>query len=249
MITKLSAFDDPDIGRFLLRFAEPPALDEVFYDDAIGAFVNAHVTLAGLRYPLPDDPREDGEPLTVSLLACGLMYYWVHRKDLGESARRLRCENALDILFDHCFMGALAALCQCENSPPFQMAGFSDRKLSSLVDFLPDRIVDLCRRALSRRTEIVPLRFFGRDDGLAYAIDVLGRHGSSADTSLLRRYGHVSGLGTRAISAMKLIERREEGCRDDGRRGSRAPGATESANDPRQTGSDGRVGRRGDGFQ
>ena len=211
LITELSAFDDPDIGRFLLRFAEPPALEEVFYDDAIGAFVNAHVTLAGLRYPLPDGPREDGEPLTVSLLACGLMYYWVHRKDLGESARRLRCENALDILFDHCFTGALAALCQCENSPPFQMARFSDRKLSSLVDFLPDRIVDLCRRALSRRAEIVPLRFFGRDDSAAYAIDVLGHHGSSADTSVLRRYRHVSGLGTRAISAMKLIERREEG--------------------------------------
>ena len=249
LITELSAFDDPDIGRFLLRFTGPPALNEVFYDDAIGVFVNAHATLAGLRYPLPDDPREDDEPLIVSLLACGLMYYWVHRKDLGESARRSRCENALDILFEHCFTGALAALCQCENSPLFQMARFSDRRLSSLVDFLPDRIVDLCRRALSRRAEIVPLRFFGRDDGVAYAIDVLGRHGSSADTSLLRRCGHVSELGTRAISAMKLIERREDGWKDDGRRAFRAPDGTGSADDLRQTDGNSRGGRRGDGGQ
>ena len=247
LITELSAFDDPDIGRFLLRFTEPPALEEVFYDNAIGAFVNAHVTLAGLRYPLPDDLREGDEPLTASLLACGLMYYWVHREDLGESTRRSRCENALDILFEHRFTGALAALCQCENSPPFQMARFSGRKLFSLVDFLPDRILDLCRRALSRPAEIAPLRFFGRDDGVAYAIDVLGRHGSNADTSLLRRYGHASEDGTRALSAMKLIERREEGWKDDERRGFRAPGAAESANDLRQTGGNGRGRPRGDG--
>ena len=211
LIAELSAFDDPAIGACLVRFAEPPALGKPGCDDQVGVFVNANVTLAGLRYPLPDDPRGDDEPLTVSLWACGLMYYWAHRKDLSEGARRSRCETALDILSDHCFAGGLAALCQCERSQPFQMAKYSDRKCCSIVDFLPDRMVDLCRRALSQPAEIVPLPFFGRHDSVAYAIDVLGRHGSSVDTTLLRGYGQASELGTRAISAMKLIERREEG--------------------------------------
>lgn len=139
------------------------------------------------------------------------MYYWVHRDDLSESARRSRCETALGLLFDHCVTGALAALCQCERSGPFQMAKFLDRRLCSIVAFLPDRFVDLCRRALRRPAEIVPLPFFGWHDSVTYAIDVLGRHGSSVDTSLLRSYAQVSGPGTRAISAMKLIEQREEG--------------------------------------
>lgn len=211
LITELSTFDDPDIGRFLLRFTEPPALGKPGCHDVIDVFVNAHATLAGLRYPLPADFRREDEPLTVSLAACGVMYYWVHRDDLSKSARRFRCETALGILFDHCFTGALAALCQCERSGPFQMAKFSDRKLCSIVDFLPDRFVDLCRRALSRPEEIVPLPYFGWHDSVAYAIDVVGRHGSSVDTSLLRSYAQVSGPGTRAISAMKLIEHRGEG--------------------------------------
>ena len=75
LIAELSAFDDPAIGACLVRFTEPPALGKPGCDDPIGVFVNAHVTLAGLRYPLPDDPRGDDEPLTVSLWACGLMYY------------------------------------------------------------------------------------------------------------------------------------------------------------------------------
>ena len=112
---------------------------------------------------------------------------------------------------EHCFAGGLAALCQCERSHPFQVARYSNKEFCSIVDFVPDRMVRLCRRALSRPAEIVPLPFFGWHDSVAYAINVLGRHGSSADASLLRRYGHVSGLGTRALSAMKLIERREEG--------------------------------------
>ena len=91
------------------------------------------------------------------------------------------------------------------------MAKYSDRKLCSIVDFLPDRMAGLCRRALSRPAEIVPLPFFGWHDSVAYAMDVLGHHGSSVDAALLRRYGQASELGTRAISAMKLIERREEG--------------------------------------
>lgn len=211
LITELSTFDDPDIGRFLLRFTEPPALGKPGCHDVIGVFVNAHATLAGLRYPLPADSRGEDEPLTVSLAACGAMYYWVHRDDLSESARRSRCETALGLLFDHCVTGALAALCQCERSGPFQMAKFLDRRLCSIVAFLPDRFVDLCRRALRRPAEIVPLPFFGWHDSVTYAIDVLGRHGSSVDTSLLRSYAQVSGPGTRAISAMKLIEQREEG--------------------------------------
>ena len=211
LIAELSAFDDPAIGACLVRFTEPPALGKPGCDDPIGLFVNAHVTLAGLRYHLPDDPRGDDEPLTVSLWACGLMYYWAHRKDLSEGARRSRCETALDILFDHCFTGGLAVLCQCERSRPFQIAKYSDRRLCSIVDFLPYRMVGLCRRALSRPAEIVPLPFFGWHDSVAYAMDVLGRHGSSVDAALLRCYGQASELGTRAISAMKLIERREEG--------------------------------------
>lgn len=211
LIKELTAFDDPAIGACLLRFTKPPAWEEPFYDDAIGVFVNAHATLAELRHPMPDDPREEDDPVTASVLACGLMYYWTHRNDLSEGTRRARCEGALNVLFDHCFTGALAALRRCEQSSPFQIPEIFDGNLVSIIDFVPDRMVELCRRALHRPEEIVHIPFVTWDDSVAYAIDVLGRHGSSTDTSLLRRYGQVSEIGTRAISAMKLIERRQEG--------------------------------------
>ena len=212
LISELSEFDDPSIGSSLLRFVKPPVWGEPFYDDAIGVFVHAYGTLAGLHYPLPDEPREGDDPVTDSVSACGVMYYWIHRKDLSEDMRRARCDRALDVLFGHCFTGSLAALRQCERSHPFQLAKyFGGRPFSSIVDFVPDRMVKLCRRALHRPEEIVHIPFVTWDDSVAYAIDVLGRHGSSADTSLLRRYGQVSEIGTRAISAMKLIEQRQEG--------------------------------------
>ena len=211
LIANLASYKDPEVGKCLVRFTELPPTGSSSPQNAVGVFVSSHIALAKIGLPLPDAQITIDSPCAESLAACGIVLYWINRDDLDEGTKRSRCRHAFSILHSHREDGAIPALFVCDPGYSFWVS--RQLKMSpencSIASFFPDEVVDLCRYALNRSTELTGyFRHFDRSEHLRFAIDVLARHGKNADLSLLRRHVDDRNLGTRVIEAMKMIEER-----------------------------------------
>jgi hypothetical protein len=68
--------------------------------DAVGAFIVAHIALARLEYPLPS-PEWTGTDEENAMLACGQIYYWANRSDIDWNERKQQCQPSWSMLLKH----------------------------------------------------------------------------------------------------------------------------------------------------
>ena len=210
LIEELATYEDPEMGECFARYTELPPSDSPFPNDDVGVFVIAHIALGTLGYPLPARQRADDLPCAESLGACGTILYWISRGDLDEGTKHRKCRQALSALYRHRQDAALGALRLCD--PDWILTGHFMEGLpenGSIAGYFPREVTDICRCALTCSTELIGyFRLFDRNESLIYAIDLLGRYGTSAELALLRRHVNDPNLGTRAVDAMKAIEQR-----------------------------------------
>ena len=212
LLKEILAYEDSNMAECFLRFVSPPPIDGVFPQRDVCVFIISHIALASFGWQLPDSIGEADSPYTKCLASCGLVLYWINRKDLETCTQRERCREPIQILEKHLNVGAIPALQICEphysywkNLDPNEA---SDKK--AIIELFSDEIADLCRTFLSQcpielendNTDLNSIETVG------YAINTLALHGNYSDIALLRKLGDDSRFGTHAINAMREIEAR-----------------------------------------
>jgi hypothetical protein len=204
----------PVACEILERWTALPPADPVSPQEAIEVFVIAHESLGRLHGELP--PKEDRKPkgaAAAALRACGAALYWSNRIDLSVDERHARSVTAWSELGTWQKGAALVAIQMCaewhmliRNSNPAPGAP------ETIPHFFPEETTDVCRRALAYpREQNGYFQYFcesDRQSALAFAFDILGEYGNSADLILLRRWSHDPGLGRFAIRAIGGLEAR-----------------------------------------
>jgi hypothetical protein len=79
----------------------------------------------------------------------------------------------------------------------------------SIAAVFPDEVAALCRSALQSDMKWKGyFQYFNRSASLKYAMEYLGRRGTSEDPALLRAHVGDRDVGTYAIDAIRAIEQR-----------------------------------------
>ena len=101
LIRQLSEFNDPNVASAITRWLTLPDKRGVIPQDAVEVFIEAHEAFGHLGAELP---LSRGEPTTAAenaMLACGELYYWANRSDMGDPQRSVNTDAARAILLDH----------------------------------------------------------------------------------------------------------------------------------------------------
>ena len=145
-------------------------------------------------------------------MSCGLILYWINRKDLDICTQRERCLEPIRILEENLYEGAIPALHICEPHYSYwknlDFNELSDK--NTIIELFPDEIANLCRTFLSQwsidsENDNADINHI---EAVSYAINTLELHGNYSDMALLRILGEDSRFGTHVIKAMREIEAR-----------------------------------------
>ena len=207
LIRMLSEFNDPDVAPSIERWTMLPEKQNVFPQDAVEVFVAAHEALGYLGVPLP---KNRGASLTFAdqaLLACGELYYWSNRMDIGNPQNSFHTLPSREILLAHSnYAGAAALLLTTSHLLS------ADGMRKSLVNEYPKLAIEVCRQALSQRDMQVSYfehSFISDVDSITkFSIQVLAKLGTIEDLLLLKIIRDDEKYGVDVIKAMKTIEER-----------------------------------------
>ena len=216
LLIDLASFGDPSVGESIVRWTALPPTDSFMPQEAIRAFVVAHLALArlGCDLPVPDRPLTSGNASAAVLTACGVILYWSNRTDLDENTKAEACYPSLGVLVEHGQDATLDVLRHCEDDWMEGVLHLPGDALAirSIVGRFPAKMAEMCRHALRKpERQVGYFRHFSNHDrlqNLSFAIHVLELHGNSMDAPLLRRYTSGSNLGGGAIKALQAIEER-----------------------------------------
>ena len=214
LLIDLAAFGDPSVGESIAQWTVLPPADSFMPQEAIKAFIVAHVALAKLGCALPNRPLTSSNASAVVLTACGLILYWSNRTDLDENTKAKACYSSLGVLIAHWQDVTLDILRLCEDTGTEMLRLLGDVPIvQSIIGRFPTEMADIGRHALHEPERLAGYsRHFsdhGRYQDLSFAIRILARHGNSTDAPLLRRYTSDPNLGTDAIAALQAIEERQ----------------------------------------
>lgn len=214
LLIDLASFEDSTVGQTIARWTVLPPADSVMPQDDLAVFLVAHIALGRLGCALPDRRSEADCHSAEALVACGALLYWCNCVRLVEATWRHGCEASLHLLVRHERGAALDVLRHCEHAFILgveHLPGPAPLE-RSLVNAFPVETAEICRNALSGSAcQVGYFRYYSERDhrqNLAFAIDVLGRHGNSTDIRLLRGHAEDATLGASAISALRMIEER-----------------------------------------
>ena len=209
LIDELASFGDPKVSEGLNRFVALPPTKSHFPQEAVDVFVTAHIALARLELPVLARPESTISHPDESMAACGAILYWINRNDLDEDERRNKCRPALSVLDRYRYSATLEVLRLCDPRSYHRSERYLKSINSSIVDYFPDKAIELCTCALSQPEELIGYFNFDKNKALDYAIRVLAEHGGNEELPALRKYFEDRHLGTHAIEAIKRIEERE----------------------------------------
>jgi hypothetical protein len=191
-----------------MRFAELPAEDATMPQHAIDTFIAAFIALGRLKADLPEAVCRFGRgDQKDAILACGLLYYWLRRRDQKSVLEHPRASAALKLLLQRRQTAAAGALYAISRSI-FAPEGRS----TALVEAFPDEALAICREALNNPD--LQAGYFDRASSserpqiLDFAVAVVGRHGSAADLPHIRKWRDHPQLARSAAKAVQLIEAR-----------------------------------------
>lgn len=209
LIDELARLGDRFSIAHIMRWTQLPAQHSKLPQKAIETFVAAFVALGTLKHDLPAETlRFGGEPHENALLACGVLYHWLQRRDASSVLEEKQVALALDVLQSNPAV-AVGVLYTISRS----ISDFGGRSVE-LVRAFPDQALEVCRRALespSNQPDYFDGAFFTDHTGiLNFAINVVGMHGSVADLARLRLLIDDPQSATTALRAVKSIEERRE---------------------------------------
>ena len=201
-------------GSTIALWTTLPPKEEVIRQDVACIFEMAHVALARLHYPLPDD-RSVGilDSAEQAVLACGAITYCLNRDDLSLDERHQRCEYPLEILSRH-ELGLAAAVIgdfsgtHCLRSKRVrQLLPGSEPLVTSFGRDFPNEIAAIYRAALKQPTRQKGyFEYFDIDDVITKALINLGELGNESDIPLFRDWIDNPRHGSLAIQAIKMVE-------------------------------------------
>ncbi len=207
LIRQLSDFNDPDTASAIAPWTKLPDKKSFIPQDAIEVFVVAHEALGHLGASLP---RLRGEPASApdhALLACGELYYWSNRSDLGNPQASDHTLPARTALLDHSQCAGAAAL-QLTTSHMLSQ----DRTRKSLTKEYPDMALEIFREAIKRCDAQVSYFQHGfRDDSASiadFSIQILGALGNEDDLPLLKTLCDHERHGVGVLDSIRRIEAR-----------------------------------------
>ena len=217
LIFDLLSYGAQSIGEEIARWtALPRANNIVNPGNAIGRYVMAHIALARLCCPLPENRNQDSNSADRSLKACGFILYWINRIDICEAERLSYCESGLHTLEREGRFSAIDVICECEHATlefPIEFHG-DQAVIHSIVRRFPNEVAAISRSALRDSKSLIGYfknwSKFNTNRNLLFAINVLKHYGSGEDQTLLRKYATKQELGKQALEALKALEQRLE---------------------------------------
>ena len=209
LIDELARQGDRLAIPYIMRWTKLPSQQSKLPQQAIETFVAAFVALGALENDLPAETlRFGGEPREDALLACGVLYHWLQRRDASSVLEENQAASALEVLQSSpdVTVGVLHTI-----SRSISVCG---GRSVELVRAFPDQALEICRAAL-QSPNIQPGYFDGafftnHAETLNFAINVIGRYGSVGDLARLRLLIDDSQSALTALSAIKSIEERRE---------------------------------------
>ena len=209
LIDELARQGDRLAIPYIMRWTQLPSQQSKLPQQAIETFVAAFVALGALENDLPAETlRFGGEPREDALLACGVLYHWLQRRDASSVLEENQAASALEVLQSSpdVTVGVLYTI-----SRSISVCG---GRSVELVRAFPDQALEICRAAL-QSPNIQPGYFDGafftnHAETLNFAINVIGRYGSVGDLARLRLLIDDSQSALTALSAIKSIEERRE---------------------------------------
>ena len=203
VIERLSAMRYAPAASAIARRAGLPDRNSFMPQDAVCVFVAAHIALGQLGAQLPQARGTVESSTDSAVLACGDLFYWSSRSDLGQDAVKAASEDAFAVLSrDNPYIGLSAIRMVCET-------GLLDRASHSLTLRYPSEVLDLARKTLVSTVE--PFGYdrhsLGRDT-LEYAFQVIAHLGDRVDLPAVRRFVEDPRRGKSALRAIRDIEER-----------------------------------------
>ena len=214
LLIDLCSLGDPTVAGSVSRWTALPPTDSVAPQDGVAAFLVAHIALARLHCPLPDNRSVVEGRAAKALAACGGILYWCNRDDLDEVSRQHGYAPLLRSLVRYVPGAALDAVRHCEWILKYRLESMPGQSPveGSIVSRFSDEAAEISRRSLSDPTsEVGYFQYHSSADtkrNLEFAIGILAQHGSSTDLRLLRGYANDAALGTAAIAAVRAIDER-----------------------------------------
>lgn len=209
LISDLAEYGDPALGRIIERWTQLPDNDSSFTQDAVEVFLVSHIVLGQLNCQLPEQQQLDS-PASMAMTACGALFYWMSRAGgVTTQEKNHRCDDAWRTLLLQRDVAA-CVLYHGDRSLRNGLPYIGKSKASpSLLQAYPERVAAACREALrhpERQTGYFGHFEHHRPDVLRFAINILGRCGTTGDISLLRNLSEDLQFGTDAIAAIKQLE-------------------------------------------
>ena len=215
LLLELTSFGDRRVGKSIARWTALPAPNNSFMPQQdIKTYVVAHIALARLGCPLPDNRTDRENPSARALEACGAILYWSNRRDVCEEETFRVCRRELKILSQEGRCSAIDVIRECEFASLMDLSRLpgDGPVVHSIIDQFPDEVAAISRDALCEPDSLVG--YFGtwsdsnKRENLSFAISVLKHHGTGSDRPLLREYASKPEFGDSAIDALKAIEER-----------------------------------------
>ncbi|WP_192553327.1 NERD domain-containing protein [Pseudomonas sp. IzPS59] len=209
LIDELARQGDRLAIPYIMRWTQLPSQQSKLPQQAIETFIAAFVALGALANDLPaENLRFGGEPREDALLACGVLYHWLQRRDASFVLEEYQAALALEVLQSSPDV-AVGVLYTISRS----ISDFKGRSVE-LVRAFPDQTLEMCRAAL-QSPSIQPGYFDGaffadHAEALRFAINVIGKYGSVDDLVRLRSLVDDSQSALTALNAIKSIEERRE---------------------------------------
>jgi len=205
---ELSKAGDLLAAQVILRWAGLPPKDSSMPQRSIETFITAFVALGRLGCDLPTEVCRFGrEAPEDALIACGLLHYWIQRREPASVLGEAQAVAALDVLLRPDLGVAAGVLYEIAHSMLDSKGGST-----ALVRAFPDQVLAICRAALEHpdRQKGYFDRQFHMDQSaiLNFAISVVGRYGSASDLGRLRLLVDDPTVADKALDAVKAIEGR-----------------------------------------
>ncbi|KQW35121.1 MULTISPECIES: NERD domain-containing protein [Pseudomonas] len=209
LIDELARLGDRLAIPYIIRWTYLPAQQSMLPQQAIETFIAAFVALGTLEYDLPAEiVRFGGQPNEDALLACGVLYHWLRRRDTSSVLQESQASLAFDVLLSSPAV-AVGALHTISKS----ISSFRGRSVE-LVRAFPVQALEISRAALlspNIQSGYFDGAFFtNHAETLKFAINIIGKYGSVCDLARLRLLVDNSQTALAALSAIKSIEERRQ---------------------------------------
>lgn len=206
VIKELADASDSLAIPVILRWTSLPDSRSPMPQQSIEVFIAALTALGKLGYELPEESFLFGRGSSEDvMLACGLLYYWLERREVGLGMDDIQAAVALDVLSAHPARSA-GILCEISRS----IWDGAERRGVQLIRAFPERMVAIARAALQHQDQIegyFPERHLS-DTASRFTVSLIGTYGSSTDLSLLRNFVDHADLADGAREALMSIEAR-----------------------------------------